>query len=707
MIANEESKSRGPVLNLVRLACLICILIMFWISFAVYKAPAKDLLTLFAFFIFYIQLPGLLIVNCLGFEKEYTATKLATGLFAGWAFTILIYFITDLLSNNILLLLAGPALSIVYLYREYKHKKGSALGGGLRPNDISICLCIFITIVLFYCLVNTQYVYMSPSAGDFTYLNPDKAYHMGLINSLSHDYPLMSPWISGVTINYHIFSEMMLSVPIRLFGVEVDAATQSFGPYLTTYSFAVSCYAFFKEMCAKKERAGLYSLLVILSNIYVTRRASTSIAFKFILVNDNFSGYGVAATFVTIIVFKKWYEAFIAGDKNRHKLLLLLTAILMLTTGIKGPMGAVSIAAIWGTILLGTLLRKVPPKALLTLIPITIGFLLVYTFVLGSKGQANASGDSVIAFAKIVDIAFWKKPLVAALKAAGIPKIIRLGIMLLVFMMFFTTAFFVPFCLGYLRELWLVLRGKKEYEPYRVLVYAETMVGLVAMFLLNYGGHSQIYFGLVSAFMVPVIALWFIEDMEIASAESRAAKHALRFAGATMAIVVLCTTASLVPYFSRHIDDAVSNSDPKKNASKYLSISNEEYNAMEWIEDNTEEDAFLSTDRYFSVDPQKYTYQNRWDNRFFMYEVYSNRFSYISGSGYNMRSYDWPNRKKMIETNQKLYDASNEERGDLARSLDIDYVVVSKRFSGDLDLENKDYKLCYTNKDVDVYKIAE
>ena len=72
-----------------------------------------------------------------------------------------------------------------------------------------------------------------------------------------------------------------------------------------------------------------------------------------------------------------------------------------------------------------------------------------------------------------------------------------------------------------------------------------------------------------------------------------------------------------------------------------------------------------------------------------------------------MRSYDWPNRKKMIETNQKLYDASNEERGDLARSLDIDYVVVSKRFSGDLDLENKDYKLCYTNKDVDVYKIAE
>ena len=59
----------------------------------------------------------------------------------------------------------------------------------------------------------------------------------------------------------------------------------------------------------------------------------------------------------------------------------------------------------------------------------------------------------------------------------------------------------------------------------------------------------------------------------------------------------------------------------------------------------------------------------------------------------------------MIETNNLLYDETNENRGDLARDLDIDYVVVSKRFTEVGDLSNDDYELCYSNDDVDIYKV--
>ena len=62
---------------------------------------------------------------------------------------------------------------------------------------------------------------------------------------------------------------------------------------------------------------------------------------------------------------------------------------------------------------------------------------------------------------------------------------------------------------------------------------------------------------------------------------------------------------------------------------------------------------------------------------------------------------------EMIKTNNQLYDENNEERGELARDLDIDYVVVSKRFTGSPDLANDDYELCYSNDDVDIYKIDE
>ena len=129
--------------------------------------------------------------------------------------------------------------------------------------------------------------------------------------------------------------------------------------------------------------------------------------------------------------------------------------------------------------------------------------------------------------------------------------------------------------------------------------------------------------------------------------------------------------------------------------------------AMQWIEDNTDEDALLATDRYYSVPLSKYSYENRWNNRFFLYPVYANRFCYISGSGYNLPAKEWTVRRDMIETNAELYDPDNENRGDLARELDVDYVVVSRRFNDAGDLSNKDYKLCYSNDDVYIYEVEQ
>lgn len=688
------------------LAC-IAALIMLFIGVTVYGAPIGSLVILALFFVVYVQIPGLLIVRRMGLDKGHISTALALGIFAGWAYELAVYFLADFLRMDVILIIMGPIATATYLYYSFfRGEKDRLLCKRFKLSKVSPAFWIFIILTLFYCIVNTQYIYMAPEISDFTYMNPDKAYHMGLINSLSHDYPLMSPWISGVEINYHVFSEMLLSIPVKLFGVEADDVTMSFGPFLTTYTFGLSYYSFFKEMSSKPKRAGIYSLLVILANIYITKYPNTSVAFKFILINDNSSGYGMAACLMTIVLIGKWYEAFIEKKPGNIPLLILVTAFVMLTTGIKGPMGAVTIAALWGTAVLGIILRKISPKVLLPMMVITAGFILIYMVVLGSKGQSNGSGNSIIDFANITNIAYWKKPLIALLKSLGIPTIIRLPIILGVFMLFFLSIFFLPFCIGYIRELILVLTGRKEYRIEKVLVYAEFAVGFILMFLLNYSGHSQIYFGLTSAFLAPMIAFWFMEDMEDLEPKSQAAEYALMACLSVMCVSLALTTCSLLEYFDTRIDKAVESSNPKATSDKYLNISKAEYEAMEWLEANTEEDALVAIDRYYSVDPKKYSYQNRWDNRFFLYPVYSNRFNYIAGSGYNMKAAEWPKRKEMIETNEKLYDADNAERGELARELDIDYVVVSKRFTKPVDLSSDDYELCFSNEEVDIYKVA-
>lgn len=688
------------------LACA-AVLVMGYIGVSVYGAPLGSLAILTFFFIVYVQIPGLLIIRSAGLDKGHVSTALALGIFAGWTLELAVYFISDFLHNNLLLWTIGPLATIAYIYCALTGRNGKGLlSRRLSIRRISPAFCIFMVIALFYCLVNTQYLYMSPAISDYTYINPDKAYHMGLINSLSHDYPLMCPWVSGVEINYHIFSEMLFSIPVRLFAVEADAVTMSFAPFFTTYCFGLSYYSFFREMSSKPGRAGIYALLVLLANIYITRSPNYSLAFKFILINDNSAGYGMAACLMTIVLIGKWQDAFEEKKPERHGLLLLVAAFVMLTTGIKGPMGAVAIAALWGTVMLGVVLRKLTPKTLLPLIIVTAGFLLVYMVVLGSKGQTNGSGTSVIAFAKITNIAYWKGPLIAWLKSAGIPKLVRLGIVMIVFMVFFLSIYFIPFCIGYIRELILVLAGRKDYRIDKVMVYAEFMVGFILMFILTYSGRSQVYFGLVSAFLAPMIAYWFLEDMEALQSSSKTAKYTLAATLCIMTVTLIITTGTLVAYFDERVDEAAAKSNPNETSDMYLNISRAEYEAMEWLENNSDEDALVAIDRYYSVDPEKYSYQNRWDNRFFLYSVYSNRFNYISGSGYNMKAAEWPKRKEMIETNEKLYDADNNERAELAREIDVDYVVVSKRFSEPTDLSGDGYEMCYSNEDVDIYKIA-
>jgi len=692
----------------VRLLCLTAVVIMLYISVHVYGASVSGLAILAAFALVYVQLPGLLLLRAAGIRPKYLSTTLMLGFFSGWIIDLILYFIADWLRAEMILYAVCPLLSILYLFCFIRDERKGLSVRKIRVNRIPVLLCVFLVLILLYCIINTQYMYISPELSESTYMNPDKAYHMGLINSLSHDYPLESPWIKGVTINYHIFSEILMSIPVRLFGLSADLLTLSFGPFLTAYTFGLSLYSFFREMSGRPDRAGIYCIIVLLSNLYITRNTTSSLAFKFILINDNSAGYGMAAALMTIVLFRMWYDAFVSKASNRHILLALLTLFVMLTAGIKGPMGAVAVAGMWGTMILGIILRKVSFKTLPSLLAVSAGFILVYVTVLGSKGQSNASGNSVIEFATITDIAFWKKPLIELLKSYSIPESARLAIVLLVFVAFFLTAFFIPFCIGYIRELILVLFGRKPYEPAKVLVYAEFLIGFIAMFLLNYSGHSQVYFGLVSAFLAPIIAFWLIEDLEEKAPVSKLARYSLRAIVCLSAVILVMTSYSLIQYYDDHFKEAAIHADPATvYDDEYLSITHDEYEAMQWIEENTENDALLAIDRYYSVAPEDYSYRDRWANRFFLYAVYSNRFSYISGSGYNLPRADWPVRQEMIETNNLLYEEDYEERGELARELDIDYVVVSKRFTGDPDLENDDYELCYSNDDVDIYRIDE
>ena len=689
-----------PLHMTVRLVCAALILAMFAASLFVYHADLSGLIIFAAFIVFYVQLPGQMILRLLGLRPDRFSSLLAIGFFTGWAFITLQYFITELLPTNLVLLAAGPIFSAGYLISLIKEQRLGRLSPRIRLWDISPAFCIFVTAGLLYSMLLTQYLYLSPLVDETITMNPDKGFHLGLINSLSHGYPLECPWFSGLYFNYHIFTELLYSVPVRLFGLTADTLLFTCGPYLTVYSFGISLYALFREMSKKPERAGLYCLALMLSNIFIARGIDRSIAFLFIFRNENVAGYGVSCAMVLFLVIRYWYRDHAEGGFACRKLVLCI-ALLMLAAGIKGPFALVTVAALWGTFLLGLILRKVRFRTVLPLLLMTIGFYLVYTTVLGSKGQTASAGESLIALANILNITFFKSPLVALMKSMHLPMILRYVILLGVFTVFLLTAFFLPFVIGYIRELVLVLAGKKDFDFTRVMVYAAVLVGFIGMLLLNYHGHSQIYFGFFTVFFAPLIAFWFFEDMETNRSAWMKAVRGI------FLVSLALSTIGLASFLMNQSGDAAEAADPSADGSKYKSMSQEEYLAMRWIDENTPKDSLLATDRYYSVPLKKFDVQDRWDNRFFLYADYSNRICYLSGAGYILPAREWKQREERIEINDRFFDADDPGRGELARELGIDYVVLSKRFTKAGDLENKDYKLCFSNDDIDVYEIRQ
>lgn len=709
----EQTGKRETINNCIRAASALAMAAMLLVSVFIYKAPVPAVCVFIAYILFYVQLPGLLLLKLCRVRPEHASSTLVIGLLSGWALTMILYFITDAIHTDILLYVTGPFLSAVYIYESWRTCRDRRMSDDgfvlqrFELRQISPAFCVFAAMSLLFILLKTQYVYLAPEYCENIYMNADKAYHMGLINSLAYDYPLQSPWIQGRFISYHIFTEILYAVPVRLFGISSDVVLSSCGPLMTAYTLCLTFYAFFRSMTRRGDRAGIYCLLMLLSNFFIVRNPNSSIAFLFAYKNENTAGYGIAGLMICVLMLKEWYEKREADKTSQLLAGLLLTALIMCETGIKGPMGVVLIAGIWGTWLLGLIMRKIRWRDAVPFLILTLGFLVIYKTVLGSKGQSNSSGDSMFALATISDIAFWKKPLVELLKSAGVPYIVNIAVILLVFMMFMLTAFFLPFVIGYLRELWLVLSGKKAFDFTLIVIYAASLVGLAAMLILNYSGHSQIYFGLVTVFFAPLISYRLFEDLEESREAGENSGRLLAFLRVTFCAVLAATMISLAGSYAANLHEARVHADPEKTYNKYKSITNEEYEAMKWLRDNTAEDSLLATDRYYSVPLDKYSYQNRWDNRFFLYAVYSQRFCYIAGSGYNLGPNDWTIRRDMIETNSRLYDPDNEDRGELAEELGVDYVVVSRRFTDVPSLESDDYRLCYSNDDVDIYEVVE
>lgn len=677
---------------------------MVLVSVTVYHTNAVRIIIFLAYLLFYAQIPGALICRLLKIKTGHCSSDILLNFFSGWALTVGLYFLSDAIGSDILLLSAGPLMSAAYIILLFKDRSSVSRLRDISPQDIPVSFYIYIVLLMAFVMLTTQYLYMSPEYVSHIYVSMDKSYEMGLISQLAQGYPLRNPWVAGRNVHYHIFTQILLSIPVRHFGLTPDFAVMTCGPLLTVYTFGLGVYSMFRYFSRHPERAGLYSLSVILAHMFVAREPYASYMFRILLTNENYAGHAVVCCVVWVILLDIYLRS--ADEKRgiRAAQCVMLAVMMMLLTGIKAPVGLVMLGALIGTVILAAILRKADRRVLPATALSFIGFYIVYKTVIGSEGTSGIGGESIIGFGNVANLSFWKGPLIDLMNSAGFPYVLRLAVVFAVFSVFFFSIYLVPFVIGYIRELFLVLKGQKDYDIARVTVYAAAFVGFFLMMLLSYYGHSQIYFGTVDVLFAPLIAFWFFEDTGTGSASWM--QKLRRFAVICFFVVLIPSSAVLAWHYTTLMPKVIKHADPHSKFNKYMSLSSKEFDAVNWIHDNLDDDVLIATQMYASVSYDDYNVERRWDSLHFLYAAYSLRRFYLEGSGYTFSFEEIETKAEMELNEKKLFEPENPDRGDLARELGVTHVMVTKKIHPVGDLSNDDYSLIYSNKDIDIYEVA-
>lgn len=700
MVLKTEHKGIETAIRAISTALIV---VMLGISVFVYKASVPKLLIWLGYILVYVQLPGYFIMEIMKIKPGHISSRLLVSFFSGWSLIVLEYYLSEMIGSNLILMIAGPIMSVAYFATKANAGELTALTK-LKPSDISAYVYVFVALALLYTLLRTQYLYIAPEYQDGIYLSIDSVYHMGIMDSLADGYPVQNPWINDRNIYYHFFTEILCCVPLKFWNLNADFITASCLPLMTVYTVTLSIYASLREFLRDNKKAGFYAFTFILSYMFIADKKGRAWGFELIFCNYNFAGYALAGIIACTIVLKYCMtENLTLSEKCRG--FILLTLCVTCLAGIKGPIGLIFVGAMIGTLILGIILRRVKLTMTIPVGAVTAAFYIVYTRVISSPDSGGSgTGESIIRLGAIATKCYWRKPLIEYLSGMHVPHVAILLCILAVFLMFFLTAYLLPCGFGFLRELWFVLFKKKEYDFARITVYAAFFLGMAFLLLTRFSGRSQVYFGFAAMAWAPLITGWFFEDASGDSGKFGKAIYGISkvYFVITLIIFAVLMTIGNVDAGERAV--RVYNGE-ERAGSIYKSITNGEYDAMKWLEQNTPEDSLVAVDRYYSVPLKKYNPGSRWHNTFFLYAAYSERNMYFEGAGFSMDEDETSLRQERIDTNNRLFDINNESRGELARELGIDYVVVSKNYNDCGDLSNADYRLCYSNDDVDIYKV--
>ncbi len=625
----------------------------------------------------FVLIPGMALLLLFRFSGGTAAfAVLAYG--AGIGIALAVYFICYALGlKDYLTLLMTAVLggSVFVLWRRRTALKKIEVDN--RGAWAASVLGAAVVLAVIYTAVS---VYNTPDvSGGTTYIYQDLVWNAGSVTAAENGLPVMDIHIKDFTFGYHFLANVFLAVFKNMLGMSSYLLFCRMLPVVAAVVYAGAMYLLFSRLFKSKwAAAGAAGAAVLVSTTALQHMLWYAYATPLGL------GFAMLAAYC-FMRFMDRIETARATDGN----FLLFLVFLALASGTKAPFAGGVLAGA-GIVLLIQLLRK---KNVKTVLIAGVAALAVFAAVYVSLVyQTYAFNGLTPAFASIM----WAVDPAPAYYTAAVAAFSGTLPMVVIKLMTYPLFMILNFPTVVAAVVLLIVslaRHKKQQTLLKAFLLGAIIVGFLLTSVTYQPGMSNQFF-LDGVVPLSVFALFLTLTEGWRKTAGKAAVCCI--AVAAMALAAFFAVSGL---FSAAQWIGAREGENAGATLPYGAITQEEYEGMLWLRENTPEDAVFASDRqYFTGVEDVY------NARYYYYTAFSERQCYLEG--YNYVSTHEPAFETVIEERVAVLRGvyANEAGAiEALREAGVDYLAVSSLLHPDFVPDGETAQLVFENSGIEIY----
>ena len=584
---------------------------------------------------------------------------------------LLCYFIYGIFKINVLLMnVFLVILSMMIIYKKRDRLKNTT---ATSFKEMCFFFSFFIVLLIMQFFLYNQ-LNRIPIVGNGNEYYSDFLYWIGDANELKINFPPTHFREPGELYRYHYFSAAQLAYFSLSTGISTAKIAFSYIYILPLIMLISSSYFMFKRFINGNKLVwfGIIILLLTTGTEYKTSVNWISHLYKCPF------GFDFSLAFLMFSIgLSKFY---IEGNMSNTLYIFLQSLLLVVTLGLKSVTGIMLLLSLLFVCFYLISIKKKIYSFLLGSIFLII-FVLVYFNVLSAYGSNNLNSNSLSInwFDTSALKNSYPSNLFNNLLESGINIRIAQLIVIFCYSLWANFPIFVLYYLGII----ICIYNIRKMQPIDLFLFLIPLFSLFLFFILDHRQFSQSYF-LMAAY--PIACLFGVKQLNNLSNSYFIKKHIVEY-NIVLFLYILLGAYTFINqyYFKNFFPIGVKNFLEPQNMSINSQIENnmqqplskKEYQAYDWIRENTKQDSFILTNYGYSGFVRNYA---------------MGAFS-----------------ERHILLNQNLYDkiTSSCTKDDALKNLknnQIDYVVIVN-WIGHSEIHYELLDLLYSNDEVSVYKV--